>query len=33
MSYENFTIEAIEKNFAVTIQMQQNLFTDITTIK
>ncbi|MCK4493822.1 MAG: hypothetical protein KAU26_07180 [Methylococcales bacterium] len=33
MSYENFTIENIEKEFAITIQTQPNLFADITPVE
>ncbi len=32
MSYESFTIEAIEKDFAVTIQTQTNLFAEIPSV-
>ena len=33
MSYESFTIENVEKKFAITIQTQTNLFADIATIE
>ncbi|MDQ7089966.1 MAG: hypothetical protein Q9M50_04895 [Methylococcales bacterium] len=33
MSYESFTIEAIEKDFAVTIQSQKDLFSEISSIE